>query len=279
MGFEDGLAVIVNKDVSTFFLTKGLSMQFSLRSIPISKIRGDNLARSKRTEMYRLALLESVRTHGILQPILCQLDGEYFRLIAGFGRVEAANNAGITEVPAQVYEGKLPEIDLLILACQENNIREGMSFLDQADHLERIVKVKKITETEAGKLLGLKQSVTSKIMSANARLADDVKLEISRQGINYSVAYILSKATHDKQRELLRTMIANKWTRAQLEAAMRPEATRSLSYGTEVKFQVSYPTNASYEVLKEHLKKLMNEVLRCERLEVPIELMPKMVQS
>lgn len=255
-------------------------MKFSLQNVPIVKITGENLARSKRSDSYRTALRESVKRYGVLQPVLCCIDGEFFRLIAGFGRVDGAQAAGMAEVPAQVYQGKLPDIELLILAANENNVREASSFLDQADILERIVAEKKCTETEAGKLMGLKQSVTSKILSANARLAEDVKLELSKESIGYSIAYILSKAeNHARQRELLRMMLANKWTRAQLEKAMKSEPTRALSFGKAVKVSINYPTTAGYDAVKEAIRELVNQITHWEKQGVSIDLLPKMVRS
>lgn len=253
-------------------------MKFSLQNVPVLKCRGNNLARSKRSPMYLRALLESIRQHGILQPILVCIDGDFYRVVAGFGRLECAQQLGLEDLPAQVYEGKLSDADILILASQENNNREGTSFLDQADTLERLLKAKKgLTETEAGKLLGLNQSVTSKIMSANCRLAEDVKLKLSEEGIGYSIAYTLSRADHDRQRELLRTMLASKWTRSDLEKAMKPDATRSLSYSKGVKIQVSVPKAAGYEELKEALRNLMNEIAKWEKQNVAFDILPRML--
>lgn len=252
-------------------------MKFSLQNVPVQKLTGDNLARSKRSDVFRTALIQSIKQYGVLQPVLVQKKGDTLRLIAGWGRVDACAQNGITEVPAQVFEGDMPDIDLLILAANENNVRSSVPFLDQADQLETVIRAKGCTETEAGKLLGMAQSVTSKISSANTKLAEDVKLKLSEAGIGYTVAYLLSRVEPEKQRELTRMMLANKWTRAQLEKAMKSEPVRAFSFGKVIKVNVSFPRSAQHEEIRETLKTLLNELIKWEKQNVPVDLLSRVL--
>lgn len=253
-------------------------MKFTLLSVPISQITGNNLARSKRSPEHQARLNESAKLYNILQPILIQKKGDAYRLIAGFGRLEAATAAGFETIPAQVYEGELPALDLLILACQENNVRESMSFMDQVDALESITKGKKLTDTAAGELIGLKQSVTSKILSAKTRLAEDVLLALSSNGYGYSFAYPLSKASHDEQREIIARMIPEKWSRARLEQELKPEGKRTVRVDGEVTLSISFPKTATYEAIKEALTEFLKTIKTREQQGLPISILPQVMR-
>jgi len=253
-------------------------MKFTLRFVPISQISGNNLARSQRSPEYQQRLNASVKSFGILQAGIAQQEGDKITLVAGFGRKEAAEAAGLTEMPLQVYEGKLPTVDLLILACQENNVRDGMSFTDQVDALEKIVKGKRCTDSEAGRMIGLKQSVTSKILSAKARLAEDVLFVLSQNGYGYSFAYPLSKVSHEEQRDICERMIPEKWSRAQLEAELKPDATKTIRYGDVVKLSVSFPKTATYEVLLQSVADLLTALKARQRQDIPLDVVAKVMK-
>lgn len=253
-------------------------MQFTLMSVPICQLSGNNLARSKRSEEHTQRLFESVKQFGVLTPILVHKQTDKFVLIAGFGRVAASTAAGNKEIPAHVFEGKATVSQLISMACQENNVRENMSLLDQMDALERIVKEDKITDTEAGKRIGLKQSVTSKILSAKARLDEEVLLALSQNGYGYSFAYPLSKATPEDQKRLCALLIKENWTRQKLEDELKPETKRSFRFDGEVDVTLNVPKTVTYEAIRERLVEVLKEIKRREKQEIPLEVLSKVMR-
>lgn len=253
-------------------------MKFTLQQVKIPELSGNNLARSQRSPEQKQRLIDSVKTYGVLQPIIVHKKGEKLITIAGFGRVEAATCAGLAEIPAQVIEGDLKEDQILTFACQENNVRESMSFMDQVDALERIVKLKRVTDTEAGRLIGLKQSVTSKIMSAKARLDDEVLLQLSQHGFGYSFAYPLSKASPEEQKRLCELMIREKWSRQRLEDELKPDTKRTVRFEGEVAMSISFPKTATYETVKEAIAKALRDIAMREKQGIDINLLAQVMK-
>jgi ParB/RepB/Spo0J family partition protein len=287
-GGEDGLEPIASQgeyDFVSLFVWRlatsyslEVSMKFTLQQVKIPELSGNNLARSQRSAEQKQRLIDSVKTYGVLQPIIVHKKGDKLIIIAGFGRVEASTCAGLTEIPAQVIEGDLKEHEILILACQENNVRESMSFMDQVDALERIVKLKRVTDTEAGRLIGLKQSVTSKIMSAKARLDDEVLLQLSQHGYGYSFAYPLSKAPPEEQKRLCELMIREKWSRQRLEDELKPDTKRTVRFEGDVTMSISFPKTATYESVKEAITKALRDISMREKQGIDINLLAQVMK-
>ena len=78
-----------------------------------------------------LELSESIRRDGVLQPILVQIKGDGFELIAGERRLRAAKLAGLSVIPARVFNS-IEEQQQAILALVENLQREDLSPLEEA---------------------------------------------------------------------------------------------------------------------------------------------------
>jgi ParB family transcriptional regulator, chromosome partitioning protein len=84
-------------------------------------------------------LTESIRTHGILQPVVVERDGHGgFRLIAGERRVRAARRAGLAAVPALVRPASESARHSLELALVENLQRTDLSPLEEATAFSRL---------------------------------------------------------------------------------------------------------------------------------------------
>jgi ParB family chromosome partitioning protein len=81
-------------------------------------------------------LTDSIRAHGVLQPLLVTFDGTDFLLIAGQRRLQAARLAGLEFVPAILRQAS--EIQQLELALIENLQREDLNPLEAAEGYQRL---------------------------------------------------------------------------------------------------------------------------------------------
>ena len=253
-------------------------MKFSLLSIPISQTRGNNLVRSHHSLERQQKLNASVRSFGVLQPVLCQKVGDTYELIAGHGRLEAAEANGLTEIPAQCFEGKLPEAELLKLAFTENNVRSAMSLSDQLDGLSRVVALNKCTLTKAAEFLDISQPVASKMNRIIRNVAEDVLLQLDEAKIGLSFAYILSKLPHDEQKQIVARMIPEKWSRARLEQEVKPEAKRTVRVEGEVSMAITFSKAATYETIREALTELLKDIRTREQQGLPISILPQVMR-
>jgi ParB family chromosome partitioning protein len=102
-------------------------------------------------------LAESIRQHGILQPLIVTRDvssagGVSYRLIAGERRLQAARRAGLARVPVIVRDAQ--DIQRLELALVENLQRSDLTPLEEAEAFRRLVDEFGLTQEEVGRRLG-----------------------------------------------------------------------------------------------------------------------------
>ncbi len=97
-------------------------------------------------------LTESVRRHGVLQPILVRPKGAGFELVAGERRYRAAKAAGLAEIPASVRE--LSDVAVLELQVIENLQREDIHPLEEAQGYRRLLETKEYTVARIAERIG-----------------------------------------------------------------------------------------------------------------------------
>jgi len=104
-------------------------------------------------------LVQSVRTHGILQPLLLRphpsTPGRY-QIIAGERRWRAAQAAGIHEVPAHVRS--LSDNDTAAAALVENLLREGLDPIEEAEGFARLIREFNHTQEALAGIIGKSRS-------------------------------------------------------------------------------------------------------------------------
>lgn len=119
--------------------------------LPISQVEpGLNQPRKHFDDAAMEELTESVRQHGVLQPLTVRrLNTGYYQIIAGERRWRAARAAGLTEVPALVIEAddrKVMEIGLI-----ENLQREDLNPMEEAAGYRTLIQEYGLTQEEAAK--------------------------------------------------------------------------------------------------------------------------------
>ena len=111
--------------------------------------------------LYELA--ESIRTQGVMQPILVRpLAGGGHEIIAGERRVRAARLAGLTSVPVLVRD--VPDEAAAVMALIENIQREDLNPLEEAQGLQRLVSEFKLTHEQAAQAVGRSRSAASNLL-------------------------------------------------------------------------------------------------------------------
>ncbi len=103
-----------------------------------------------------LELSQSIRTHGVLQPLIVRQQGEGYLLIAGERRLRAAMLAGLDRVPCIITERdekSCAEISLI-----ENIQRQNLSFFEEAAALRRLIDEFSLTQAQLAERLGKTQS-------------------------------------------------------------------------------------------------------------------------
>jgi len=101
-------------------------------------------------------LTESIRRHGILQPLSVRRVGMAYELIAGERRLRAGIQAGLTEVPCIVMQ--MSDQESSMAALVENLQRQDLDFVEEAQGIDRLMQQWNMSQEQAAKLLGKSQS-------------------------------------------------------------------------------------------------------------------------
>ncbi len=111
--------------------------------------------------LYELA--ESIRSQGIMQPILVRPIGEgRYEIIAGERRTRAAKLAGLSEVPVLVRD--VPDEAAAVMALIENIQREDLNPLEEAQGLQRLTQEFGLTHEQAAQSVGRSRSAASNLL-------------------------------------------------------------------------------------------------------------------
>ena len=97
-------------------------------------------------------LADSIRAHGVLQPIIVRRNGERFQIVAGERRLKAAGLAGLASVPVVVRE--FSDAEVAEIALVENLQREDLNPLEEAEALRRLIDEFGLTQEELAEHLG-----------------------------------------------------------------------------------------------------------------------------
>ena len=120
--------------------------------IPLDSIRPNKGQPRKSFDEAALdELTDSIRQHGVLQPILLRKTGRTYEIVAGERRYQAAKKAGLSEIPAVVRE--ISDADIFKLALIENLQREDLNPIEEAMGFRTLIKETGMTQGELGKVL------------------------------------------------------------------------------------------------------------------------------
>jgi ParB family transcriptional regulator, chromosome partitioning protein len=108
------------------------------------------------------ALADSIRSQGILQPIVLRHSGNRFQIIAGERRLRASKMAGLREIPALTRTAD--DTQMLALALIENIHRKDLGPLEKAEAFSRLGSVFGLTQEDMGAQTGLSRSTVANFM-------------------------------------------------------------------------------------------------------------------
>ena len=130
-------------------------------TLPISQVESYAGQPRKNFDQEKLEeLAESIRQHGIIQPLTVRkLSSGYYQIIAGERRWRAARLAGLTEVPAVIIEAD--DRKAMELAMIENLQREDLSPMEEAEGYKILVENYGMTQEQAAQRVGKSRSAVA----------------------------------------------------------------------------------------------------------------------
>ena len=155
-------------------------------------------------------LADSIKEHGIIEPIIVRPLNDKYEIIAGERRYKAACIAGLTKVPVIVKH--LSDYKSAQVAVIENVQRRNLNPMEEAKSYKRILDHGLKTQEELAKEIGVSQSTIANKLRLLS-LAEPVKQALSENKISERHARALLKITSlDKQEELLNKVITERLT-------------------------------------------------------------------
>ena len=121
--------------------------------IPIGQIRANPFQPRREFDPIKLGeLAESIREHGVLQPVLLRrMEGGY-ELVAGERRMRAAEMAGLAKIPAVI--GDFADSAMMEIALVENLQREDLNPIEEAEAYRRLLDEFGLTQEEVAQKVG-----------------------------------------------------------------------------------------------------------------------------
>lgn len=107
-------------------------------------------------------LAESIKEHGILEPLILRKTGSDYQIVAGERRWRAAKLAGLTSVPAIVRD--LEEKQMMQIALVENLQREDLNVIEEAEGYQRLIREFALTQEEVALAVGKKRSSITNVL-------------------------------------------------------------------------------------------------------------------
>jgi len=104
-------------------------------------------------------LANSIRSSGLIQPILLRPSGERYQIVAGERRWRAAGKAGLESVPAVIRE--IGDTEALELALAENLLREALNPMEVARAYDRLQQQFHLTHEQIAERLGINRSTVT----------------------------------------------------------------------------------------------------------------------
>ena len=135
-------------------------------------------------------LSESIKIHGVFQPIIVKKSIRGYEIIAGERRVKASKLAGLDTIPAIVRE--FDDTEMMEIALLENLQREDLNAIEEASAYIKIMEAKNLTHEELAKVLGKSQSYVTNMIGL-LRLPEEIKRLVIDNKLSMTHARILSK--------------------------------------------------------------------------------------
>ncbi|MBL8333996.1 MAG: ParB/RepB/Spo0J family partition protein [Rubrivivax sp.] len=196
-------------------------------TLPLDRLdAGRYQPRTRMDEGSLYELAESIRSQGVMQPVLVRpLTGGRYEIIAGERRVRASRLAGLTEIPVLVRQ--VPDEAAAVMALIENIQREDLNPLEEAQGLQRLIDEFRLTHEQAAQAVGRSRSAATNLLRL-LQLSPPVQQMLMAGDLEMGHARALLPLPAAQQVMAAQTVVARKLSVRDTEKlAARPAATRS----------------------------------------------------
>ena len=250
-GLGKGLNALIPEDTVILEPKKGKDKNddngYSLIDINLIKSNESQPRKSFDDEKI-MELAESIKSNGIIQPLILRKDKDEYIIVAGERRWRAAKYIGIKEIPAVIMD--LTEKQILEISLIENIQREDLNSIEEAIAYKKLISDFDLTQEQLSKRIGKSRvAITNTMRLLN--LSEDVQQYIIEGVISEGHGRALLAITDSKlQCELAQNVIDDKLSVRELEFLIRKLKTKSEPSKSKAKKE----TNPYYKEVIERLE-------------------------
>ena len=208
-------------------------------------------------------LSESIKEHGVFQPIIIKKSIKGYEIIAGERRVRASKLAGLDKIPA-IIRGFTDE-QMMEIALLENLQRENLNAIEEAKAYEKMLSSLNLTQDELAKKIGKSRSHITNMLGL-LRLPVDVQKLVMNNEISYGHARVLSKLSSAEEIEnLSKKIIEEKLPVRDIE-----KMTSDDTHEKKVKIKRKIENNNTYRYVEDLLREKLDSKVRIKDKKIEI---------
>jgi ParB family chromosome partitioning protein len=246
-----------NDAIEGGFLPENSSKLLEDREVEISRISPNpHQPRLYFDEIKLQELAESIREHGIIQPIVVSKNNDdFFEIIAGERRFQAAKLAGLSKVPIVIRE--VTEQQKLELAIVENMQRHNLNPIEEAKSFRNLMEEFDLSQEEAAKKLGTSRSAfANKLRMLNLPVEMQKALMEGKITEGHARA-ILAISDYEKQKALFDLILKSGLTVRQTENKTKEVFVRTHNRKINIDPEV--------KVLEDNLSQVLNTKVKLQK--------------
>ena len=171
-------------------------------------------------------LADSIRVHGILQPLSVRKGETHYELIAGERRYRAAQMAGLRELPCLVM--RMDEEESALTALMENLQRQDLNFVEEARAYSRLMTQFSLSQEQVAKAVGKSQSAVCNTLRL-LRHSEPVLTKLLEHNLTHRHARALLKLPDEAQKltaiaHIARNSLSVSQTESYIETLLKPQS-------------------------------------------------------
>lgn len=198
----------LGKGLSALIPTLSGGEQTKIVELPIEKLKANPYQPRESIDEKKIdELAESIKLHGMIQPIIVRESKEGYEIVAGERRWRAAKKAGLERLPALIKD--FTDEECATIALIENIMREDLNPLEEAHAFKRLIENFNLKQEELARKLGISRSVvtnTLRLLSLPPQIQDYLASGKLTKG--HALA-LLSLESDKLQLEVANTIVKN----------------------------------------------------------------------
>ncbi len=167
-----------------------------IQPVPLEKIQANPFQPRKHFDENKIdELAQSIKTYGLLQPVILRKKDGFYQLVAGERRCLACRSLGWTSIPAVIRD--LNDNAMATIALIENLQRENLHFLEEAQGFARLLTEFGLTQEVLAQRIGKSQSTIANKLRL-LRLPDQLKAQLMEGDLSERHARALLRLADEK---------------------------------------------------------------------------------